>query len=242
MVSLPTALNQRFVGCVLRAGGGAAASEFTSLASQKGASWSCLLAWSEVCSSCVWEGAPSHLEHPSPLKSAAYWLGEAPSASPKWECVKVCPRWGSLSKAETSPLGRGDPRQVSGKAVENNFRRQGCFLPSEPAGGLPFGPFLGPFKLSLHPHTVLSLALTGGIPSPLPLSPAPLSSARTPSLVSRSEALFLGARPGCLGGSREGAQDPEPSLTPPPPSTPPHTRGLGGWEVGGGRLAREGKS
>lgn len=43
-MSLPTALNQHFVGCVLRAGGGAAASEFTSQASQKGASWSCLLA------------------------------------------------------------------------------------------------------------------------------------------------------------------------------------------------------
>ena len=59
--------------CVLWAvclgqGGCAAASEFTSQASQKGASWSCLLAWSEVCSSCVWEGAPIHLEHPGSLK------------------------------------------------------------------------------------------------------------------------------------------------------------------------------
>lgn len=74
-MSLPTALNQRFVGCVLRAGGGAAASEFTSQASQKGASWSCLFAWSEVCSSCVWEGAQSHLEHPNSLKWAATHIG-----------------------------------------------------------------------------------------------------------------------------------------------------------------------
>lgn len=74
-MSLPTALNQRFVGCVLRAGGGAVAAEFTSQASQKGASWSCLLAWSEVCSSCVWEGARSHLEHRSSLKKAATHIG-----------------------------------------------------------------------------------------------------------------------------------------------------------------------
>lgn len=100
--------------------------------------------------------------------------------------------------------------------------------------------------LSPHPHTVLSLALAGGIPSPLPPSLAPPSSARTPSLVRRSEAHFLGSRPCCLGGPREGAQDPEPSLMPPPHTHArayTHTqRGQGGWEVGGGWLAREGKS
>lgn len=125
---------------------------------------------------------------------------------------------------------------MSGKAVENNFSRQGCFLPSGPESGLPLGPFLDP-TLSPHPHTVLILALAGGILSLLPHSPVlPLPSqfSSVLSLVKRCEVLFLGARPGCLGGPREGAQGPEPPLTAP--------RGLGGWEVGGGRLAREGKS
>lgn len=72
---MPTALIQRFVGCVLGAGGGAAASEFTSQASQKGASWNCLLAWSEVCSSCVWEGAPSTWSTQAPSGKAAAHLG-----------------------------------------------------------------------------------------------------------------------------------------------------------------------
>lgn len=45
---------------------------------------------------------------------------------------------------------------MSGKAVENNFKRQGCFLPSEPAGGLPFGPFLDS-TLAVSPYHKASI-------------------------------------------------------------------------------------
>lgn len=67
-----------------------------------------------------------------------------------------------------------------------------------------------------------------------PQSAPPPPSVQAPSLEGRSKALFWGARPVCLGGLWKGVQGPEPRLTVP--------WGLGGWEVGGGRLAREGKS
>lgn len=75
--------------CVLWAvclgqGGCAAASEFTSQASQKGASWSCLLAWSEVCIVCVGGSAkPPGASRLPQVGCSPSWLGGAPSASHK---------------------------------------------------------------------------------------------------------------------------------------------------------------
>lgn len=167
-----------------------------------------------------------------------YWLGGAPSASPKRECVRVCSRWWALSEAETSPWGIRRPKTSVKQSCEEQLQEARVLPFRRASRWASVWSFPGPISGCL-PTPTLSLAWPSLGESRLLFSLvlSPHSSARTPSLVRRSEALFLGARPGCLGGPREGAQVPEPSLT------SPNTHGaLGGWEVGGGRLAREGKS
>lgn len=158
------------------------------------------------------------------------WLGGAPSASHKcWGGVhKGMSSIVTSSKTKTSPLGMRRHTTTVRQSCGEQFPETRV-LPSLCASRWTFfWSFPGPISGCL-PTPTLSLAWPslGESHLPPPTSCSPPSQLEPPSLARRSKALFLGARPVCLGGPRKGGAEPRASAHGPP----------GPGRVGGGRRA-----